>query len=579
MTPDTGRPIFGRRFRQQLARLVGIYWRSPDAGRGALLLALTVALELATVAASVYVARAEGAIMDAIVAKEATAFVRTVAAFLAVSLTFLVTSTYRIYVRQALEIRWRRAVTASYVERWMSPEAYALGELHRGAVDNPDQRVAEDIRDFVASALGLSMSLLAAVVTLISFGGMLWGFSRSWGVQLGAVHLEIPGLMLWVGLAFAGLSTWMTHVVGRRLVPLNFDRLRLEADFRYGLMRFRDSVEPVALSHGEEVERRGAMQRFRHVIANWWRLIVAQRNLTLLTTGVGQANALVPLLVAAPAYFAGYMTLGSIVQVRYAYGQVSGSLSWFVNAYQEIARWRANVERLATFAEVMDTTYAEVAQGGVQLTPDGDRLRLADVRLMGRDGRVLFEGANLELTAGENLALTGPSGLGKTVLVRALAGLWPFGQGRIQLPRARILFLPQEPYFPIGTLRDVVSFPSAGGSFSDDRVHEVLELLGLSELVGRLDDIEQWERRLSPHEQQRLALARVFLHEPEWLLLDKATSALDEETELAVYTMLQRRLPHTTTISVAHRATIAHFHARRWVLAPDEDGRITLRTA
>jgi putative ATP-binding cassette transporter len=228
----------------------------------------------------------------------------------------------------------------------------------------------------------------------------------------------------------------------------------------------------------------------------------------------------------------------------------------------------------------MDTTHAEVAQGGVQLASgDGDRLRLTDVRLMGRDGRVLFEGANLELAAGENLALMGPSGLGKTVLVRALAGLWPFGEGRIHLPRARILFMPQQPYFPIGTLRDVVSFPSACGAFSDEQVHEVLGLLGLSDLIGRLDEIEQWERRLSPHEQQRLALARVFLHEPEWLLLDKATSALDEETESAVYGLLQHRLPHTTTISVAHRATIAHYHGRSWILAPGEDGRIRLRTA
>jgi len=580
MTPDADRPVFGRRFRRQLGRLIGIYWRSADAARGVLLLALTVVLELATVAASVYVARTEGAIMDAIVAKEAAAFATTVAAFLAVSLTFLVTSTYRIYVRQALEIRWRRAVTAHYVERWMSPEAYALSELHRGELDNPDQRVAEDIRDFVASALGLSMSLLAAVVTLLSFGGMLWSFSQSWAVHVGTVHLQVPGVMLWVGLAFAGLSTWMTHVVGRRLVPLNFDRLRLEADFRYGLMRFRDSVEAVALARGEEVERAGAMRRFRHVIANWWRLIVAQRNLTLLATGVGQANALVPLLVAAPAYFAGHITLGSIVQVRYAYAQVSASLSWFVNAYQEIARWRANVERLATFADVMETTDAEVAQGGVQVASDeGDGLRLSDVRLMGRDGRVLFESANLALAAGENVALIGPSGLGKTVLVRAIAGLWPFGEGRIRLPRARILFMPQQPYFPIGTLRDVVSFPSASGAFSDAQVHEVLGLLGLSELVGRLDEIEQWERRLSPHEQQRLALARVFLHEPKWLLLDKATSALDEETEAAVYALLQCRLPHTTTISVAHRTTIAHYHGRSWILAPNTDGRITLRTA
>jgi putative ATP-binding cassette transporter len=288
----------------------------------------------------------------------------------------------------------------------------------------------------------------------------------------------------------------------------------------------------------------------------------------------------VPLLVAAPAYFAGHITLGSIVQVRYAYGQVSGSLSWFVNAYQEIARWRASIERLATFGEVMDKSSDEVKRGGIVVVPgDGEALRTADLRLRGRDGRVLFDRATLNVESGEHMALTGPSGLGKTVLVRAIAGLWPFGEGRITLPRASILFMPQQPYFPIGTLRAVVSFPASAGTFDDGRVHELLRLLGLGHLEGRLGDTEQWEQRLSPHEQQRLALVRVFLHEPEWLLLDKATSALDEDTEMGVYELLAQRLPRTTIISVAHRAALARYHEHCWVLAPDHDGRVTLRAA
>lgn len=580
MLHDPNHAIFGRRFGRNLARLVRVYWGSPDARRGALLLVGAIALELATVLASVLVARAEGAIMDAIVRKEASAFLITVGVFLTVSLALLLASTYRVYVRQALEIRWRRVLTVDYVERWMSPQAYAFSELHRGEVDNPDQRIAEDIRDFVASALGLSLSFLAALVTLVAFGGMLWTLSQPWAIDIGDSHLRVPGLILWVGLLFAGFSTWITHVVGRRLIPLNFDRQRLEADFRYGLVRFRDSVEAVALARGEAVERAGALQRFRHVIRNWWQLIVAQRNLTLLTTSIGQANALVPLLVAAPAYFAGHITIGSIVQVRYAYGQVSGSLSWFVNAYQEIARWRASIERLATFDEVMDKSRDEVERGGIVVAPgDGETLHASDLRLTGRDGRVLFDRATLTVEAGEHMALTGPSGLGKTVLVRAIAGLWPFGEGRIALPRAGILFMPQQPYFPIGTLRAAVSFPASVGAFDDERVRELLRLLGLNHLEERLGETEQWERRLSPHEQQRLALVRVFLQEPEWLLLDKATSALDEETEIGVYELLRQRLPRTTIISVAHRVAVARYHEHCWVLAPDDEGRVTLRAA
>ncbi len=580
MLHDPRQAVFGRRFARNLVRLARVYWGSPDARRGALLLAGAIALELATVLASVFVARAEGGLMDAITRKETPAFLAAVATFLVVSLAFLFASTYRVYVRQALEIRWRRVLTAHYVGRWMRPQAYVHAEMHREEIDNPDQRIAEDVRDFVASALGLSLSLLAAIVTLVSFGGLLWGLSQSWMVDVGTTHLRIPGLIMWIGLGFAVFSTWVTHVVGRRLIPLNFDRLRFEADFRYGLVRFRDSVEAVALAGGQDVERAGALERFRQVIRNWWQLITAQRNVTLLTMSIGQANSLVPLLVAAPAYFAGHITLGSIVQVRYAYGQVSASLSWFVNAYQEIAHWRANIERLSTFAEMMDTTASEVGHGGLRVVRgENEGLRLKNVRLTGRDGRELFAGANGAVAAGENTVLTGPSGLGKTVLVRAIAGLWPFGEGDIELPRAPILFMPQRPYFPIGSLKAVVSFPAHEGTFAETRIRELLRLLGLGQLEERLNEREQWERALSPHEQQRLALVRVFLHEPEWLVLDKATSALDEEMETTVYERLRERLPQTTIISVAHSATVARFHTHRWILARGDDGRVMLRAA
>jgi putative ATP-binding cassette transporter len=448
-------------------------------------------------------------------------------------------------------------------------------------MDNPDQRIQEDVRDFVASVLGLSLSLLSAVATLVSFGGLLWALSRHFPLQLDAVQLRIPGLMLWVAILYAGFSTWITHVVGRRLVPINFDRLRFEADFRYGLVRFRDHVEAVALARGESVERLAALDRFRRVIANWWQLIRAQRNLTLVTTGIGQTNSLVPLLVAAPAYFGGHLTLGGIAQIRFAYGQVSGALTWFVNAYQEIARWRANIERLASFADIMDATAEEIERAGIRVVPvEGGGLRLSDLRLEEPDGRVLLDEASATVSAGERVAVMGPSGSGKTLLIRAIAGVWPFGAGRIEVPaRARLLFVPQRPYFPIGSLHAAVSFPAPPGTFPEERIREVLGLLGLGPLAARLDDTEHWEQVLSPHEQQRLALARVLLHEPDWIFLDKATSALDQEMEERVYDLLASRLPRATIISVVHRPDVVRYHTRRWSLVPGEDGRIALRAA
>ncbi len=580
MPEPSRQAVFGRRFIRHLCELIRIYWTSPDARWGALLLAGIVFLELGTVYGNLLLSDAERRMMDAVQDKQATVFLAALGLFAALSAGFVLVSAYRVYLRQILEIRWRRGVTTHYLDHWMNERAYCQMQLHRNGVDNPDQRIAEDIRDFAASVLGLSLSLLTSVATLVSFGGLLWTLSGDWVLPLDG-RLHVPGFLLWVALLYAALSTWLTHVVGRRLVPLNFDRLRYEADFRYQLMRFRDNVEAVALSRGEALERRSALERFENVIRNWWQLIAAQRRLTVFSGLVGQANGVVPLLVAAPGFFAGLLTLGTIVQIRFAYGQVSGALGWFVYAYQEIARWRANVERLSTFTEAMDATARELDRSNIRVVPvDAPALRIVDLSLQAPDGSTLIDAASATVSAGERVAITGPSGSGKTILLRAIAGIWPFGRGRIDVPaRARMLFVPQRPYLPLGSLRTAVSYPAPGGAFPDTRIHEVLRLLGLDHLTTRLDETAPWDQQLSPHEQQRLAMARVLLNEPDWVFLDKATSALDEEMEKRVYALLAERLPHATVISVAHRPEVAAYHTRHWTIAPNAEGRASLQAA
>jgi putative ATP-binding cassette transporter len=572
--------VFDRRFVRHLWGLTRIYWTSSDAWRGGLLLLLCVAGELSYVYGQVRLAVAQSSIFDAVQDKQWPEFLRAIEVFLVVALIVVFISTYRIYVRNILQMRWRTQLTDHFLGEWMGPHAYTHRELHHKETDNPDQRISEDIQQYVASALGLSLSLLSAVATLVSFAGMLWVLSGDWPLRIGEREFWIPGLMMWVAIGYALLSTWLTHRVGRSLVAINFDKLRFEADFRYGLVRFRDHVEAVALARGEEVEHRSALARFQNVIHNWWRLIVAQRNLTLLTSGIGQANSVVPLLVAAPAYFAGRMTLGSVTQTQIAYGQVSGALSWFVDAYQEIAAWRANIERLATFAEKLEISRAELAHAGIAVAKEkANAVRLEHVFLREPDGEVVAKDLNATIDPGQHVAVLGPAGLVKTMLFRAIAGIWPFGAGKIGLPaQAKPLFLPHQPYLPIGSLREAVSYPSPAGTFSDEAIADALRLLDLEQLAGRLDDTEPWDQQLSIDEQQRLTFARVFLQKPDWIFMDDATGALDESMEKRIYGILAERLPSASVLSITNRPTVAGYHQCRWIFRPGGDGAVLQST-
>jgi vitamin B12/bleomycin/antimicrobial peptide transport system ATP-binding/permease protein len=576
------RAIFDARFARRFGRLTGLYWRSPEGRRGALLLALAVAFELATVYGNFVLADAQRRIYDALQDRAAPAFFAGIALFAGVVLAFVLVSTYRIFVRQALEIRWRTWLTDELLRDWISPHACSQMENVRADADNPDQRIAEDVRSYVASALGLSLSLLAALATLVSFAGLLWRMSGAWPVEIGETHFTIPGFMMWVAFLYAAVASWLTHRVGRRLVPLNFDRLRFEADFRFGLVRFRENAEEIGLAGGEDFEEQGAIARFGQIVGNWWELIRAQRNLALATTGIGQLNGIVPMLVAAPGFFLGQLTLGRVAQTGIAYGQVSGALAWFVNAYQEIAQWRASVERLLTFTDALSAARARHCEGGGLCVASGaaDAVKFEDLELTLPDGRPLLDGGDASIAAGERVAVVGPSGAGQTTLFRALAGRWPFGSGQIAMPaRNRTMFLSPQPYLPIDTLRAALTYPSRVGSFSDDQIREALRSVDLASLAARLDETDHWEKSLSGGEQQRLAIARVLLHEPEWLFLDDATSALDEDAERRIYEFLEQRLPRAAIISIAHRPSVARYHTRRWKLVPHQGGPAELQAA
>ncbi|HZR80309.1 MAG TPA: ABC transporter ATP-binding protein/permease [Candidatus Binatia bacterium] len=571
---------FDARFVRHLASLTRIYWTSPDAKRGAPLLLLCVAMELGLVYANVRLAGANGAVFNAIQGKAWPRFVDAIEHFLLVALIVVLISTYRIYFRNILQIRWRENLTAYFIDSWIGPYAYGHSQLHHEQTDNPDQRISEDIQSYVASALGLSLSLLSAVATLASFSGVLWKLSGSWPLRIGDHEYWIPGLMMWVAILYSIVSMFFTHRVGRTLVGINFDRLRFEADFRYGLVRFRDHTEAVALARGQAIERGLAMQRFHAVIANWWDLITKQRNLTVLTGGIGQANGIVPLLVAAPAFFTDRMTLGGVTETGIAYGQVSGALSWFVDAYQEIAAWRASIERLSTFRETLDETRAVVGRPDAVHVVDGRdaAIRLVALDLERPEGEPIAKGLAGDLPQGDRLAILGPPGAVKTTLFRAIAGIWPFGHGRIEIPgNARALFLARQPYLPICSLRAAISYPAETDAFGDDAIREALAVVGLDGLAARLDASDAWDQQLSGDEQQRLMFVRALLHAPDWLVMDDATAALDEATERRIYDVVASRLPTTTVVSLTNRPSVAQIHRRRFALEVGADDTARLR--
>ena len=545
------------------------YWLSEDRWPALGLLLVVVSLTLGMVYLSVLLNRWNNDFFSALQEKNAVAFRRQLVQVGWLVGAFIVLAVYQLYLNQMLEIRWRRWLTERYLRAWLTDRAYYRMQLVVGETDNPDQRIAEDVQLLISHTLALFIGGLRAVVTLGTFVAILWGLSGRLTVPIGGLTLVLPGYMVWVSILYAAGGTWLTDWIGRPLVRLNFDRQRYEADFRFSLVRFRENTEGVALYRGEPDEFRGFRELFEAVVRNWWGIMRRQKRLTTFTSGYSQGAWIVPSVVAAPRYFRGELGLGGLMQTVGAFNQVQDALSFFVVSYKEIADWCAVVERLAGFERALEGMRRAAAVGDGVRHVDGDdtRLTVEDVDLHLPDGRPLVTHVNLSLLRGDSVLLGGASGSGKSTLVRASAGIWPFGRGEIHAsPRARVLFLPQRPYLPIGTLRSVVSYPMPSAGVDDATLREALEAVDLGALAGRLDEAGHWALQLSPGEQQRIAFARALVQKPDWLFLDEATAAVDEVTEARLYRLLRDRLPGTTLFSVGHRTTLRPFHARRLVV-------------
>jgi putative ATP-binding cassette transporter len=548
------------------------YWFSEDRWRGLALLAAVVGLNLGIVFINVLLNQWNNAFYNALQDKDYPVFLSQLWKFTYLAAAYIAAAVYQLYLNQMLQIRWRRWLTDRYLSTWLADKAYYRMQLQAAETDNPDQRIAEDLRLFVSITVGLGLGILRAIVTLVSFVAILWSLSGP--LPLPWLGITIPGYMVWAALLYAIVGTWLTDRIGRPLVAMNFDQQRYEADFRFSLVRFRENSEGVALYRGEADELRGFRERFSHVVRNWWDIMRQQKRLTSFTAGYAQVAIIFPFVVASPRYFRGEFALGGLMQTASAFGQVQDSLSYIVSTYTDIATWRAVVARLGGFNRALDQVRTEAAIQGIRVEPGANTgLDVEHVHLALPDGRPLLDDVSFSLRRGDTALISGPSGAGKSTLFRAIAGIWPFGHGRVSLPAdERTLFLPQKPYLPLGTLREVVGYPAPTAGVPDSALMEALDAVGLPDLKDRLDEPANWALRLSPGEQQRIAFARALVQKPAWLFLDEATSAIDEDQEQRLYGLLRERLPGTTILSVGHRSTLRPFHARRLSVAAGEAG-------
>jgi len=516
-----------------------------------------------------------GRFFDAVGRKDLSGFVHDLWTFLVIIAVLLALTVAQTFLQERLKFRLREWITRHLLVEWLKPlRIYQLsfaGQYGR----NPDQRIQEDTRLLGDYSADLGCGIVYSLLQIIAFVGVLWVLSAQVTFQVAGYDIAIPGYMVWCALAYASIGSGLTWLVGRPLIALNGERYAREAEFRFALVRVNESGESIGLHGGEKDEQRHLEAALAAVVDTMRRISSSLAHLTWITSGTGWLSLVVPILVAAPAYFGGSLTLGGLIMVAGAFTQVQGAMRWFVDNFSRLADWRAAVHRVARFREALDNLPA-IEAGAEEikhaLHPKG-YLAFEGVRILLPDGHIVIDDATVSIAPGERVLIVGDTGRGKSTLFRAVAGLWPWGSGTILTPPPReMAFLPQRPYLPLGTLRNALSYPSAADAFPEADIRKALERCDLGSLLVKLDRTERWDQELSLGEQQRLAFARLLLHKPGWVFLDEATAALDEDSQRRVMRLFDDELKQTTVLSIGHRPDLAVYHTRTLQLVHGLDG-------
>ena len=549
-----------RQFFRDVLYLTKSYWQSEEKKKAFFLLGCIIALTLGVVYMLVLLNQWNNSFYSALQNYDAKKIFDELIHFSWLAAIYILLAVYSYYLQQTLILNWRRWLTTRFIDIWLQNKTYYNLQMFGKDTDNPDQRISEDVRQFVEMTLSFGIGILKAFCTFASFVVILYNLSGSLSFTFMGKTWTINGYMLWASLLYSVIGTYITHIVGRKLVKINFIQQKYEADFRFSMIRLRESAESVAFYRGEAQEGSVFKQRFKMLLDNFWKLVNKQKQLVFLNSGYSQIAIIFPFVVAMNRYLTKEVTLGGLMQVASAFGRVQDSLSYFVDMYSSIAQWQAVVMRLTCFGHHMHDVYQQAERFHVERFAAADVVEVNNMQINLPDGKPLLENISFTLHPGHNVLIKGVSGSGKSTLLRAISGIWPFVDGKIFLPeRDKLMFIPQKSYLPLGTLRAALNYPG-NKPIDDTELIYLMDLCQIGYLKDKLDLEADWSHVLSVGEQQRLAFVRAHIQQPQWLFLDEATSALDEDTEANMYSLLQERLQQTTVVSVGHRSTLNKYH-------------------